>query len=293
MIDDGSLTLARGGERVGRGVVRGPDGRVNQYDERHGLPATRVDDLFLSPGIDGALWVSTSAGLSQFLLPLDEQLAEEGGSLLLDPAPQADQDRFTGITWVSLPGGFLVTTSPVPSRREVLLEPFEISRGEINQAQWAALTEGRPFPLNPTLADRRPMTGLSREEITAALDGHPSSLRLPLEAEWEWAAREARPAHRSRYPWGATAARCGRAWGPECGAAPVSTCLLPLGESAHGLCDLIGNASEWVVEEAAPGSAILIGGGVIRGLLALFERSLTASAVVTPEAGFRLVRPLP
>ena len=76
--------------------------------------------------------------------------------------------------------------------------------------------------------------------------------RLPTEAEWEWAAQSG--AKRSDYPWGAEAPSCERvvmADGPKggCGGGFTQpTCSRTAGNSADGVCDLLGNVKEWTAD---------------------------------------------
>ena len=78
--------------------------------------------------------------------------------------------------------------------------------------------------------------------------------RLPTEAEWELAASGAtlaRPEKR-RYPWGAQAPGAERANldALRMGTVPVSA--LPLGDSAHGCRQLLGNVWEWTADAFYP-----------------------------------------
>jgi formylglycine-generating enzyme required for sulfatase activity len=75
--------------------------------------------------------------------------------------------------------------------------------------------------------------------------------RLPTEAEWEYAARSGGKVR--EHPWGSQDATCDRAVlnmsGDAHGCGLNSTwpvCSKPAGNTEHGLCDMIGNATEWV-----------------------------------------------
>jgi formylglycine-generating enzyme required for sulfatase activity len=75
---------------------------------------------------------------------------------------------------------------------------------------------------------------------------------LPSEAEWEYAACSAEQG--CLYPWGDAPATCARAVmndpDPGCGTphtAPV--CSKPDGNTLQGLCDMAGNAWEWVADD--------------------------------------------
>jgi formylglycine-generating enzyme required for sulfatase activity len=68
--------------------------------------------------------------------------------------------------------------------------------------------------------------------------------RLPSEAEWEYAARSA--GKDRKYPWGDEDATCERAVISGCGSATAPVCSKPAGNTQQGLCDMAGNAWEWV-----------------------------------------------
>jgi formylglycine-generating enzyme required for sulfatase activity len=74
--------------------------------------------------------------------------------------------------------------------------------------------------------------------------------RLPSEAEWEYAARS--QGQDIDYPWGSAAPTCQYAVVMEetsrgCGTERTwPVCSKQAGNSAQGLCDMVGNVSEWV-----------------------------------------------
>lgn len=87
--------------------------------------------------------------------------------------------------------------------------------------------------------------------------------RLPTPEEW---IAEATNQGTRRYPWGETKVSCqvavvyGRSeHGCDTGW-QLPPCTRPTGNSVSGLCDMIGNVSEWTAGESEPGRARIMGG---------------------------------
>ncbi|MBM4290482.1 MAG: hypothetical protein FJ138_02785 [Deltaproteobacteria bacterium] len=173
------------------------------------------------------------------------------------------------VTWVKIEGGrFFMGDEAISYARpvvEVNIEyDYHLSRSEVTVAQYMRCVEAGGCSL-PT-----PGAGCL---WGAAYADHPINCvttlqmgafarwvgaTLPSEAEWEFAAQSRAP--QRRYPWGdevvvdgsdPVASLCQRgsfSGSPSCRGGISPVCSFPLGMSEQGLCDLMGNLEELVLD---------------------------------------------
>lgn len=181
------------------------------------------------------------------------------------------------LDWVGMPGGIFVmgcdgcVHENERVARAVTVRSFQMSRSEITQTQYRACVNAKacPEPVIPAgpmafdvnwgKVDRgnypMNMVNWSQAAVFCAWVGG----RLPSEAEWEYAARGGGDAV---LPWEDPvnsdcscvdhAPTCQHSVVPDasgtgCGEGRTwEVCSKPLGNTKQGLCDMIGNVSEWV-----------------------------------------------
>lgn len=162
------------------------------------------------------------------------------------------------LVWIA-PGGFMMGAADGPEderpvRRVAVTRGFWIGKYEVTQEQFCAVTHRRPSVVE---ADGNPVEKVSHEdaqEFLADLNRRVPApagfvFRLPTEAEWEYACRAGT---RTRHPAGNDVAGLkGIAWFKDnSGFKPH-----PVGERAPngwGVCDMLGNVSEWCADWLAP-----------------------------------------
>ena len=184
------------------------------------------------------------------------------------PHVPALRDGKAGVVWVRLAGGTFSMGSTSGESHEqpvhrVTLPSFELAKTEVTVGQYrACVAAGRCAA---------PDTGSFCNWGKAGREDHPVNCvdwaqasafsgwvggRLPTEAEWEYAARSG--GRSWRYPWGSTP-------GPDCSRIVVGhpgrctvkepcgcgrngtwpVCSKSGGNTAQGLCDMLGNVWEW------------------------------------------------
>jgi formylglycine-generating enzyme required for sulfatase activity len=165
------------------------------------------------------------------------------------------------LVWIP-PGGFMMGSADGPEderpvRRVAVTRGFWIGKYEVAQEQFCAVTHRRPSVVE---ADTNPVEKVSYEdaqEFLADLNRKVPAppgffFRLPTEAEWEYACRAGT---RTRHPTGNDPAGLkGIAWFKDNSDFKPH----PVGQrapNAWGVCDMLGNVSEWCADWLAPYSA--------------------------------------
>ena len=170
---------------------------------------------------------------------------------------QADQASDTArIEWVTVTGGAYAMgghqqISDAGPIHQVSIRTFQMARTLVTNRQYRACVEaGACTPIaiqSGKHRDDQPVVNVTWNQ--AAAFSRWVGGRLPSESEWEFAARS-RGKNRE-YPWGNEPATCERAvindgkWG--CGhLEPWPVCSKLKGATDQGLCDMSGNANQWV-----------------------------------------------
>jgi len=120
-------------------------------------------------------------------------------------------------------------------RHEVTLRPFYVGVAAVLQEQWQRVMGNSPSQFK---GDRHPVERVSWDDAKRFLEILDSRLRLPTEAEWEYAARGGREG--DRYPWGNELSASNAKYGGG-GTVPVGM----FAANGFGLYDMSGNVLEW------------------------------------------------
>jgi formylglycine-generating enzyme required for sulfatase activity len=160
---------------------------------------------------------------------------------------------------VLIPGGELLMGADVEDDHRpvhaVQVSSFVLDRHEVTNAQYArfcAETErdlpqfwgldrfssGEVFP-------HHPVVGVTWHDAQAYCEWR--GMRLPTEAEWEYAARGGLPGR--KFPWGDEITPEKARYNPSDGPLPVKT----FEANGYGLYDMAGNVGEWVADWYDPG----------------------------------------
>ena len=178
--------------------------------------------------------------------------------------------------WVALPTGtfHMGSNTGGPNERPahlVHVPAFEMQQAEVTVEMYGACVDAgactaQNTPAHATCAsaqkgpERHPISCVTWGQAQAFARWFGEGARLCSEAEWEYAARAAGRGSRP-YPWGKAPPRCKRAVfagqrGRRCGhTGPQPVCSKAAGSSPQGICDLLGNVSEWLADSYGAGYA--------------------------------------
>ena len=162
----------------------------------------------------------------------------------LDPADVPALERSWAGLGVSYKREWLAWEQPaseVTIRRPFLMAETETSWQEFMQAYGRMEKKVVPDAMS------MPVRGVSWNDVVAWLETLGDGIRLPSEAEWEFAARAG---SRDSRPWGAKPddARCVGRWIGR----PVSVDAMPETANAFGLRHILGNVAEWCADAWVP-----------------------------------------
>lgn len=137
---------------------------------------------------------------------------------------------------------FFVTESPAVT---VIIQPILIAKYPCLAPQWEKL--GNAKKIKNT--DLVPVTNLSYDEIQKRLGDAPGTLRLPSEAEWEYACRAGA---NTRFFWG-DEMDDNYCWHTgNCDGDPQDVTKHAKHHNSFGLVDMLGNVSEWCEDHYRP-----------------------------------------
>ena len=170
----------------------------------------------------------------------------------VDPStglPKFVRDRSTGIELVLVPAGRFQrgdahgrgNNDERPVHEVVIARPFYLGRYEVTQDEWAKIATGDPvLPATPSRtpgSPRLPVEQVSFIHVQRYLEL--TGLRLPTEAEWEYAARAGDLGDGPPNP---------RGWFDDNANEPKPVDLMPDANNALGLVGMFGNVQEWCAD---------------------------------------------
>lgn len=212
---------------------------------------------------------------------------------------------FDGVTMVLVPVGCFMMGSDngyddeKPVHEQCFSEPFWIDRTEVTQADFARLGGQKANP-NYFTGDNLPVDSITWFEARDFCEQR--GMRLPTEAEWEYAARGP---NSLEYPWGSTWNGNNIVWNHSSSRRTANVGSIPAGISWVGALDMSGNVWEWVSslyqdypyngDQESNNSSVrmLRGGSWLNGLILLFRaanRSGNLPANWDIDNGFRCAR---
>ena len=207
---------------------------------------TDADLMRAVTGGSGA--VATDSGPAE-TGPTDTGPAETGPT---DTGPTETATTCVQLDWVSIPVGTYQmgatdegsSAQPVHS---VTVAGFKMGRTEVTVCQYHACVDAGTCPAAQCgqSGDDHPVVCVDWNQSKAFCEW--AGGRLCSESEWEYAARNGSAGN--LYPWGDPAPTCDDAVYSDCASSTASACSKTAGNDTWGVCDLAGNAWEWVEDD--------------------------------------------
>ncbi len=235
-----------------------------------------------------------AAPVSQRILQAAQYPIEPGVSSAATPVARPASVRIATpshksavkIEWVTIPAGEFLYGE---ERSKINQPAFQIARYPVTNEQYRhflTANPGHPAPEHwkgheiPLGKAKHPVVGVSLHDATAFCQW--LGCRLPLEEEWEKAARgvEGRS-----YPWGEDWKEdqfCNNYDTKIGGTTPVDK--YPAGISPYGIWDMVGNVWEWTATEAQGPFMHVVRGGSWR-LFSKYAVQTTARSLILSEEG--------
>jgi formylglycine-generating enzyme required for sulfatase activity len=277
-----------------------------------------------SAGISAGISANDSGGMS---LPSDMQLVDSQWIVMNYPC----EDLCPEIEMISMKAGsFFMGKDDIPSAQPIhlveVMNDFYVSKTEITVAQFRKCVNAGVCSAPKTCEFGEPnwtdIIGFQEDHPINCIDWFQARLfanwvggDLLSEAQWEYVATS--QGQMIIYPWGNDMASCALANIGSCQASTTPVCSYQNGNSTQGVCDLIGNVWEWVLDdwhssyENAPSHegawcvdigvcdqhesdfTIIRGGGCLdetNFVTTSSSRATTNPQITSSSTGFRIVR---
>ncbi len=192
-------------------------------------------------------------GLRRNVLTLATAVLAVAGVRAVPPPATRTIDLGNGVRMefvLVAPGAFTMGSVPddgdgdeKPQHKVKLTRAYYIGKYEVTQRQWAAVMPDNPSQFR---GEDLPVDSVSWDDcqrfLTRAAAKAGVTLRLPTEAQWEFACRAGTT---TRWPWGADEAAAGDYAWIELNSSGTTHAVGRKKPNAWGLYDVCGNVAEW------------------------------------------------